>query len=70
MHGLALNVSPDLSHFKHIVPCGIGDRPVGSMAQLSSSSSSNTAVSLAEVKAVLLQCFAEVFALELVSEEP
>jgi hypothetical protein len=41
------------------------------MAQLSSgSSSSNTDVSLAEVKAVLLQCFAEVFALELVNDEP
>ena len=31
MHGLALNVSPDLTHFEHIVPCGIGDRPVSSM---------------------------------------
>ena len=31
MHGLALNVSPDLTHFEHIVPCGIGDRPVSSI---------------------------------------
>ena len=31
MHGLALNVSPDLTHFEHIVPCGIADRPVTSM---------------------------------------
>lgn len=30
MHGLSLNVHPDLGHFQHIVPCGIGDRPVGS----------------------------------------
>lgn len=30
MHGLSLNVRPNLDHFKHIVPCGIGDRPVGS----------------------------------------
>ena len=31
MHGLALNVRPDLAHFEHIVPCGIADRPVSSM---------------------------------------
>ena len=31
-HGLALNVVPDLAPFQHIVPCGIGDRPVGSVA--------------------------------------
>lgn len=30
MHGLSLNVRPDLTHFQHIVPCGIEDRPVGS----------------------------------------
>ena len=28
-HGLALNVSCDLAGFAAIVPCGIGDRPVG-----------------------------------------
>jgi lipoyl(octanoyl) transferase len=33
-HGMAFNVDPDLAHFTHIVPCGIGDRPVGSVAQL------------------------------------
>lgn len=32
MHGLALNVSPDLSHFGLIVPCGLVGRPVTSMA--------------------------------------
>jgi lipoyl(octanoyl) transferase len=31
MHGLALNVSPDLSYFDGIVPCGIGDYSVTSM---------------------------------------
>lgn len=31
MHGIALNVSPDLSYFNHIVPCGIIDKSVTSM---------------------------------------
>lgn len=33
MHGLALNVSPDLGYFQHIVPCGIVDKAVTSLAQ-------------------------------------
>lgn len=31
MHGLALNVSNDMSYFKHIIPCGILDQGVTSM---------------------------------------
>lgn len=33
MHGFALNVNPDLSAFTKIVPCGIEDAEVTSMAQ-------------------------------------
>jgi lipoyl(octanoyl) transferase len=33
MHGFALNVNPDLSGFERIVPCGIRDRSVTSMAE-------------------------------------
>ncbi len=32
MHGFALNVAPDMSYFDHIVPCGIADKPVTSLA--------------------------------------
>jgi lipoic acid synthetase len=33
MHGFALNVAPDMSMFTHIVPCGIADKPVTSLAE-------------------------------------
>ncbi len=32
MHGLALNVDPDMAWFDRIVPCGIGDKAVTSLA--------------------------------------
>lgn len=33
LHGLALNVEPDLSHFGLIVPCGLHGRPVTSLKE-------------------------------------
>ena len=33
MHGFALNINPDLSYFNNIIPCGIPDKAVTSMAQ-------------------------------------
>lgn len=33
-HGLAINVAPDLEHFSGIVPCGLPDYPVTSLAAL------------------------------------
>ena len=33
MHGFALNIDPDLSYFNHIVPCGMPDATVTSIAE-------------------------------------
>jgi lipoyl(octanoyl) transferase len=33
LHGFAINVAPDLSHFSGIVPCGIADFGVTSVAE-------------------------------------
>jgi lipoic acid synthetase len=43
-HGFALNVDPDLSMFDHIVPCGIRDRGVTSMAKVLGAAPSMRAV--------------------------
>lgn len=53
MHGLALNITTDLSHFKTIDPCGLGDRPVTSLTELLGSD----APEMDEVKRVLIEHF-------------
>jgi len=34
MHGFAFNVNTDLSHFRWIIPCGLGDRGVTSVKEI------------------------------------
>jgi lipoyl(octanoyl) transferase len=34
LHGFALNVDPNLDHFNGIIPCGISDFPVSSLASI------------------------------------
>ncbi|MCP1471601.1 lipoyl(octanoyl) transferase [Sphingobium sp. OAS761] len=39
LHGFSINVDPDLSHFGGIIPCGISDYPVTSVAALGGNAS-------------------------------
>ena len=54
-HGIALNVSPDLSHYDGIVPCGITDQGVTSFEDL------GLLLTLPEVDSVLRSRFETIF---------
>jgi lipoyl(octanoyl) transferase len=54
-HGVALNVDPDLANYAGIVPCGISEHGVTSMAAL------GFKPAMAEVDATLRETFDSVF---------
>ncbi len=59
-HGVSINVDPDLDHYAGIVPCGIEDFGVTSLADL------GIGATMAEVDVALKACFEEVFGIETV----
>jgi lipoyl(octanoyl) transferase len=54
-HGVALNVEPDLSHFSGIVPCGVSQHGVTSLADL------GIAASMTDVDVALKRSFGKIF---------
>jgi len=54
-HGISLNVDPDLSHFSGIVPCGVREHGVTSLADL------GIPATMADADVNLKAAFAEVF---------
>jgi lipoyl(octanoyl) transferase len=54
-HGVALNVDPDLTHYRGIVPCGISQHGVTSLC------AEGVGASMAEVDAALRATFEQVF---------
>lgn len=54
-HGISINVNPELEHFSGIVPCGIDEHGVTSLADL------GVDVTMAELDAVLREEFNKVF---------
>jgi lipoyl(octanoyl) transferase len=57
LHGVSLNIDPDLSHFDGIVPCGVGDHRFGVTSFLDL----GRVASMAEVDMALRQAFEDVF---------
>ncbi len=56
MHGFSFNINPDLSHYSLIVPCGISDKGVTSLARLLGKT-----ISRKDVREKLVQHYGEVF---------
>ena len=63
MHGIALNVNPDLSYFGNIVPCGIQDKAVTSM-----SAELGYQIDMNEVREELSQQMASLFNFQITQE--
>ena len=59
-----MNVSTDLTHFSHIVPCGLHDRGVTSLSKLL-----DRPVTLTEVKPKLVRAFADTFGLDVAEQD-
>jgi len=55
-HGISINLSPDLSHFDGIIPCGIQEHSVTSLEALGKS------VTMSELDAALMRNFEHLFA--------
>jgi lipoate-protein ligase B len=64
-HGFAVNVDPSLAHFELIVPCGISDKAVTSMARVL-----NQPIEMRAVRERVAARFAEAFGVEMIEIPP
>ncbi|MGK7915584.1 MAG: lipoyl(octanoyl) transferase LipB [Prochloraceae cyanobacterium] len=63
MHGFALNVCPDLSGFRHIIPCGIDNKPVVSIAHFMPQ------IEIQRVRSDIAEVFSQVFQVDLIEDD-
>ena len=61
MHGFAVNICADMTGFGRIVPCGIEDKPVGSLEMWI------PGITVEQVRPLIASSFAEVFNVEFVT---
>jgi lipoyl(octanoyl) transferase len=64
MHGLAYNVSPNLAAYRLIVPCGLTDYGVTSVAALGGPAPTGAAPTVEQAAREAVGCFAQVFEAE------
>ncbi|MEI6389219.1 MAG: lipoyl(octanoyl) transferase LipB [Spirochaetota bacterium] len=60
-HGFALNVTPDLGHFSNIIPCGIRDHGVTSIAKYQGRWPDKALISVKDMLDPVIRAFSEVF---------
>ncbi len=59
-HGFAFNVNPNMQHWQYIIPCGIPDKGVASLARIL-----QREISVDEVVPLVVRHFADVFGVEM-----
>jgi lipoyl(octanoyl) transferase len=64
-HGFAINLNTDLSYFQGIIPCGIADRGVTSLARLTGKPVDEAAFALR-----LIERFGSIFGFEMQRVQP
>ncbi len=62
MHGFALNVNTDLNYFNHIIPCGIHNKSVTSLSEMT-----GKYINEQKVKDMILNHFSDLFDAEIIT---
>lgn len=70
MHGIALNVCPNLSHFEYIVPCGIRNKGVTSLQKIYQENHLVYHFTMEQIKQDYVKSFSETFQVDITEGDP